>query len=255
MALTKRTIALGVAITMAGFATVALLTYFRGVEKRAFDGIKTVQAFVAKELIPAGTSADTAIGRGLIVRQALPQIAMAEGALKSTTQIKGKVAAVHIYKGEQIIATRFQAAGAIKGRLSIPQDRQALSVEVAIPPGVSGYIQAGDRVSAVAQVTVPKPGSPANAQVSEPRVQYLLQDIEVLAVGQRIVTTPGQKEGDAARQQQQVQAKVLLTLALSPVEVEKLAYAIFQGQVYFTLLPSGQKPVGTPGRTAADLFS
>jgi hypothetical protein len=61
--------------------------------------------------------------------------------------------------------------------------------------------------------------------------------------------TPGEKE-----QPQQVTSNVLLTLALTPSQAEKLAYAVFEGDIYFTLVPNGQRPATTPGRTQANAF-
>jgi Flp pilus assembly protein CpaB len=120
-----------------------------------------------------------------------------------------------------------------------------MAVEVGIPPGVAGFIQAKDRVSILAQLSLAAGGGQG-----VPTVRFLLQDIEVLAVGRRVVVTAdGQSDG-----QNQPQDRVLMTLALRPAEAEKLAFAIFQGQLYFTLLPPGAKPVRTPGRTPANAF-
>lgn len=253
--MTKRTVAFGIALGLAGISTAGVLAYLRGVESRAFAGVQTVQAYVAKDTIPSGTKADTATANGLIVRQTMPRVVIAEGAIRTLDQIKGKVAAVNIQRGEQILISRFQAPG-LKGRLQIPADRQAMSVEVALPPGVAGYVQVGDHVSIVAQLAVSKAAGSDKA-ATETRVQYLLQNIEVLAIGQRIVVVPGEREEDVVAkqaQQQQAQTKVMMTLALSPAELEKLAYAIMQGEVYFALLPPGQENASTPGRTAENAF-
>jgi hypothetical protein len=44
-------------------------------------------------------------------------------------------------------------------------------------------------------------------------------------------------------------------LALTADEVEKVALALAEGELYFTLVPSGQPDQGTTGRTVDDLFS
>ena len=77
---------------------------------------------------------------------------------------------------EQIVAARFVPVGT-RGALNIPEGQQAVSVQVAIPPGVAGFIRPGDHVSVLAQLTVPDGGQ------TESRVQYLLQNVRVLAVG------------------------------------------------------------------------
>lgn len=242
----RRGIALGLAIALAAVATISLFSYLRGVEARALKGVESVQAFVAKEIIPSGTSGGTAITKGLIGRELIPRKSLALGSIRSLTEIQSRVASVTILKGEQILSARFKAASAAKGLLNLPADRQALSVELELPPGVSGFVRSGDHISVIARLE--KTGPTANPV--EVQVKYLLQDIEVLQVGQRVVTT----DKDKGAQVEQNTRKVLLTLALTPGEAEKLAFALFDGELYFTLLPEGQKPVETPGRTRENAF-
>ncbi|MDP8931936.1 MAG: Flp pilus assembly protein CpaB, partial [Actinomycetota bacterium] len=195
----------------------------------------------------AGTSGRDAISQGLIAKSTTPRRTLAEGAVTSLDQIQDKVADVDILKGEQILAARFVSAQDASA-LPIPPEMQAVSVEVGIPPGVAGFIQQGSRVSIVAQVAATGQGS------SDARVQYLLQDVQVLNIGQRVVATQQQGAGANGQVQASDASKVLLTLALAPKDVEKLSYAIWNGQLYFTLLPPDQKPVNTPGRTSANIF-
>lgn len=243
---TKRTMAVVVAIGLAGAATLGLVAYVGGIEARALRSTEAIDTFVAKEIIPIGTAGDSAISNGLIVRRPVPRLALTDGVIQSLVEIKDKVAGANILKGEQIVGARFVNATEVRGLRPIPADRQALSVEVATPPGVAGFITPGDRVSIIAQIET----------TGESRVQYLLQDVEVLAVGNRTANTETKQQpsgglGAAAAQQQQ---RVLLTLALTPAESEKLVYAVLKGQVYFTLLPQDQKPVGTSGRTSQNVF-
>ena len=124
-------------------------------------------------------------------------------------------------------------------------------MQVGIPAGVAGFIRAGDLVSLIA--TVETPGvttTDADGNVSEEpgevRTQYLLQGIEVLAVGRRTVAA---EEDDQAPID-----SVLLTIALQPEDAERTVFAVENALLYFTLLPDGADPQGTPGRTIDDLF-
>lgn len=232
------------AILLAAVATIALAAYIRGIEARALRGTQPVNAFVAKETIPNGTTGANVISRGLVVRTAIPRRFVAEGAIGSLDDIRDKVATATILKGEQILAGRFAVPSATRGLLPIPEDRQAFSIEVPTSSGVSGFVRSGDRVSILAQVDAGAPGGQADV-----RVQYLLQDVVVLAVGRR----GGAQQGIGA--QNQGGDKVLLTVAVTPPEAEKLAFAILQGQIYVTLKPAEQEPAGTPGRNRQNLFS
>lgn len=243
--MTKRSMVLVAALILALVATAALASYVRGIEEETLRDAEAVKALVAKDLIAAGTSGAAAASGGLIVDEAIPRRLVSEDIVTSLDEITDLVADVDILKGEQIRASRFVSAQA-QGRIPIPKGRQAMSVEVAIPPGVAGFVKTGDRVSILAQLDVPVGGE---AQ-SQPRVQFMLQSIEVLAVGRSFSNVEGDGDTPPAVQQQ-----VLLTLAVTPSEAEKLGFAVFQGQVYFTLLPEGQKPTNTPGRTSTNAFS
>lgn len=248
--MSRRTVALVVSLVLAAVATVALISYVRGIEERSLKGQKAVDVYVAKETIPAGTEGAFAASKNLIEKTTIPAKVRAEGAITSLDEINGKVAAVTILKGEQIIAARFQLPGQIRGTLPIPQDRMAISLEVAIPPGVAGFVQQGSRISILAELEAPKRGQ---RNVYERKVQFILQDVEVLAVGQRTVTV---QQGQGTQQTTTTsENRVLTTLALTAVQAEKLAYAVLNGNIYFTLLPDqGHKAYPTQGRTRDNPF-
>lgn len=255
----KRAIAVGIAVLLAAVATFALFSYVRGVEADVAEANEAVQAYVAKDVIAQGTTGEDAVSSGLIVSEDIPRRLLAEGAVSSLDQISGRVASADVLPGEQIIAGRFVMPDDLSTELlNIPEDRQAMSIEVDVPSGVSQFIQRGSRVSLIAELAAPSGSSPAPAEgqpAANPqenvRSQYLLQNLEVLAVGQRLVTTT---TGEGEDQVQQTQDRVLLTLAVSPEDAEKLTLAIFEGQVYFTLLPPDQEPVETSGQTLDTIF-
>lgn len=248
VSLSKRGVGLGVALLLAALATAALVSYVRGVEKKTLQGAQTVEVYVAKDFIPAGSSGDAAVSSGLIGREAVPRKLVVPGVIASLQELRGRVATTTIAKGEQIVGLRFVSPVDARGGLPIPEGHQAASVSVAAPDGVAGFIRPGDHVSIMAHVD--------GAQGDESRVQFLLQNVQVLAVGSKIaspVEVPARAANGQATPEPQ-QSQLLLTLALRPVEAEQLAYAMFEGKLYFTLLPPGQKSVNTNGRTAANLF-
>jgi pilus assembly protein CpaB len=251
--MSRRTVALVVSVILAAVAAVALLSYVDSLKDEAFKGAKTVEVFVAKETIPVGTTGEAAAS-GLIERTTIPQKVVAEGAISTLDQLKGKVAGVTILKGEQIVAPRFVTPGQVRGQLPIPNGKVAMSVQVGIPPGVANFVQVGSHISILASLSVPKKGGGAQA-ASEQRVQYLLQDVEVLQVGQRTITVT---QGQQGAQTTQSEGQVLATLALTPAQAEKLGYAILvggTGNLYFTLLPENEhRSTGTPGRTKDNAF-
>jgi pilus assembly protein CpaB len=237
----KRGVALMTAVFLAVAGGVLMFAYIRGLEGKALADTSPLVVLVAKDKIPAGTTAEKASASGLIEQKTLPKVAVLDGAVSSLTAIAGKSAAVDILKGEQIVAARFAAPGEGRGILSIPEGHQAMSVDVALPPAVAGFIQAGDHVSIIAKTSRPKP-----------KTQFVLQNIAVLQIGQH---TADGKAASAKSSYSSTGEHRMYTLSVTPQEAEKLAYALLEGSVYFTLLPPGQAASETPGRTEDNLFS
>ena len=248
--MSRRTIALVLAVVLAGLATIALLSYIQGYKNNLSEGKRQVSVFVAKQDIPAGVSGDTASQQGLFEQREVTEDIKPDTAITSLQEVSGKIAAVTIFKDEVIVAQRFvtPGGGGLRNVLPIPQGRQAVSVQVAPPAGVAGFIQPGDQVSLISQVSRPGTGA-AGGTIA----RFLLQRVDVLAVGSRVVAvsaTPAQGTQPVAEV-----ACCLLTLALTPGQAEQLVFASLNGQMVFTLLPQDSQPANTPGRTIANLFN
>jgi pilus assembly protein CpaB len=248
-----RTIAVVAAVVLALIATAAITMYIRGIEARAFDDAEMVEVFVAQEEIPAGITAGSASEAGAIDREDRPRVSVPAGAIASLEEIAGLVTADPILQGEVLVRGRWvDPADARATGIEIPEGFEAISVQVGIPPGVAGFIRAGDEVSLIATLTGAAPDEEDDEdgvdQADETRSQYLLQGIEVLAVGQRVATA---EDGDDI---QEGTGQVLMTVALEPADAERLVFAIENASLYFTLLPEDAEPADTPGRTFGNLF-
>lgn len=248
--MSRRTIALVLAVALALLATLALYSYIKSLEDDALGKGEKVDVFVAKADIPAGVSGDTAGSQGLIERRTVPALVVPSGAITSLTEISGKVALVQIYQDEIIVGPRFAIPGAASARiLPIGPGKQAISLQVGQVPGVNGFIQPQDRVSLIVQ-TPSKPGS-TSARNTGPFVHYLMQNMEVIAVGARVTG-----QGAPTDQNAQQQACCVLTFAVTPAQAEIIAFAALNTQMYFTLLPDAKQPVANvPGRQLTNLFS
>jgi pilus assembly protein CpaB len=263
-----RVIAIVLAVILAAVAAYALFSYIRGVETRTQEDFEPVEAYVAADLIPAGTSASAAVAGNLVEQRSVPAVAVPEGAVGDLAQLEGTVAVADILPGEVLRADRFGTdVVAPRGLREIPQDKEAIAVEVGVAQGVAGFIAPGDQVSVIAEVVIPEegaaPAEPVEGEAAPPPVepiqsvftQYLLQDVEVLAVGRRVVT-----EGEDQVQQTE---QMLMTLALDPEDAERLVFAWNNGTLHFTLLPPEvegseipplERPVETPGRSLDTIF-
>ena len=256
--MSRRTLALVLAVALALLATLALYSYIKSVEDRAFNGSKVVKVFVAKQDIAAGVSGDTAGSQGLIERREIPAKVVPAGAITSLTEISGKIAVVQIYKDEIIVGPRFAQPGSSSAsplRSSIGDGKQAISVQVGQVAGVAGFIQPGDRVSMIASAENPR----INAKASGTFTKFILQNLDVIAVGSRVVAQTTSTAAQTPEQaQQQQQACCVLTFSVTGQQAELIAFASLHAQMYFTLLPPSTNPpppVNTPGRSLLNLFS
>jgi pilus assembly protein CpaB len=238
-----RVAAVLVALALAVAATAALVAYAAGADRRAIANQEPVLVYVAKARIVAGTGGEDAQNRGLIERTALPRRAVAGGAVRSLEQLGGRVAAVDIVPGEQLLAARWVGRGEAPGGrlLAIPEGHQAVSIALDPTRQVSGFVTPGDRVSVVVSLTLPRRGRPQRTS------RFLLQDVQVLAVG--ATAQEGRRAGQGRNQ-----SLSAVTLAVRPADVERVVFAAENGSLYLSLLPSGQRPVPPRGRTIDNEF-
>lgn len=251
LSLKRRPLALVLAFVLAGVATVAIYSYVQGLESRAGASGAAVNVLVAKDTIPAYMSVSAALSRGLIEQVQVPERLLAAGAVTSLEAVRDHVASVDIAKGEQLLVTRLVTADVAAGILPIPDGKQAITVAVDASPGVGGFVRPNDRVSVIGKVEVTSPTTNATAT----KVGFLLQNVTVLAVGSQ-VATPGRAERKTAAEPESATVnQTLLTLAVSPVDAERLAYVTLEGELYFTLLSRLNPATGaTSGRTADTIF-
>lgn len=261
---TRRSIAFLLATVLALVAAVSIVSYLRSVEAAQAEENDAVVGYVATAEIPAGTLIDSAIAQGQVEERPVPRSLQPPGAITDLSQVQGRLVNATILPGDQLVVGRFAAPGDGIQVLTIPEGHQAISVEVDVPPGVANYVQAGDHISVIAVVDVPtedeeetetttdpQTGVQTTQQATENRSQYVLQDLEVLAIGQRIVTPPAE-EGEPAPQPV---TSILTTLAVTADEAERLVFAQENGTIWFTLLPEDETdPVATDGRTAETIF-
>ena len=259
-----RSIAIFVAIALAAAAVYFIYQYVNGIEDQVREDVELVEVFVATDTIPAGTQAQAAVSAGLVERDEIPRQNRPAGAITALEEIQGLVAADQVLPGEIILAGRFADPASTAVEFEVPEGLQAISLEVGIPPGVAGYVRPGDRISVLAHIAVPEPQEPVigpDGNLVEPegpedgaeetRAEFLVQDLEVLAIGRRVLVT-----NDEGREQDQVQQteSVLATLAVTDQQAEQLVFALNEGSLYFTLLAEGYEAQDTPGRTFDDLF-
>ena len=102
----------------------------------------------ATQNIAAGESYDAALSAGKISLQPVPQNQLNQGYEVDTTALKGKIASVPIFAGQQVISSQFgDTVAAAASTLPIPKGMIAISVNLTDPDRVAGNVQNGSTVA------------------------------------------------------------------------------------------------------------
>jgi pilus assembly protein CpaB len=240
----SRVLAVLLAVVLALVATAAMVVYVRSADRRAISGQKPVTVWRAKETIPALTSGEDAQTRNMIEPVEVASSSAVEGRVRSLQQLDNRYAAVDIVKGEQLLLSRWVGAEDVGGRrlLQIPENHQAVSIGVDLVRQVAGFVTPGDKVSVV--VTMPLNGSD--------KTQYVLRDVQVLAVGATALTRTAQSSGGRVNQGKGSQTLTAVTLAVEDGDVKKVIHAAEEGSIYLTLLPPNAAAGASPGPAVGD---
>ena len=257
----RRILGLVVAILLAGVATFFLVQYVTTADERAREAEELVEVVVAEQEIPTGTAVEDASAQGLFGTDEIPARSVPGGAIDDPAELAGLVATGPVFPGEVIVAQRFGQTAALPGvGLDIPDGLEAVTVDAGVIEGVAGFVQPQDEVSVLASITLPDADENEDADLEAGttglRTQYLVQNVTVLAVGQRVITTEGDTQDSSI---QLSNDRYIFTLAMEPEEIERLIFAYQEGVLHFTILPEldddeAREVVDTPGRSIEDLF-
>ena len=225
----------GIIVALLGM--VLVFTYAGRVGAGAGVSGGAATAFVATSDIPAGTRWEDMTGA--LKRKEVPSDVRPATAVANTNQLNGRSTVQSIAKGEIVTTTQFNTS--TTGGLDIPAGQNAVTINLGVPQAVARYIQAGSETNVyVTYKNVPQGGAPADATITK----LLLSNIKVLA--NQPLMAPAEETAQAASNQT---GEVLLTLALTPEQAEKLIFAKENGSVWLGLVHPGDAPVVSGGRT------
>jgi pilus assembly protein CpaB len=249
----SRVLAILVAVVLALVATVALVVYVNGADRRAIADQRPVRVWVAAKLITAGTTGVNAKNNKWIREVEVPEKNLVDGAVVSLNQIAAKQAAVDIIAGEQLLLNRWVNTEEVTGRrlLPIPPNHQAVSIGLDLTRQVAGFVTPGDNVSMLVTMKRNGPGGDRD------RSEFLLQKVQVLAVGSTALANVSSQGGGGRVNQRGSQNVAAVTLSIPELKVDEVVYAAEHGSIYLTLLAAEAENVRTRagGVTADNLIS
>ena len=209
------------------------------------------------QVVTAGRSIEprSVITSDMLKLVSLPVTVKLPEALTSVQQAEGKVARMPILPGEQLLSAKLFSTDSQSGlAFTIPQGKRAIAVAVNEVVGTGGLILPGDHVDVVA-VLEPRPNGtapPGPKPTTDPAdnvvalSQYVLQDVEVLAVAQNYQqATSGTDQTASTISKQPLTANAptdipkSVTLAVDATDVQKIVLAEDRGHIRLALRSHG----------------
>ncbi|MFI5268904.1 MAG: Flp pilus assembly protein CpaB [Chloroflexota bacterium] len=219
----------------------------------------TAQVVTAATDIPART----VIAPAMLKLAEVPITAKMPQAVAILATVEGKVSKQAISRGEQLVPAKVFANRDESGlAFLVPPGKRAIAVGVNEVVGSGGLLAPGDSVDvlavldtkAVARATDKQPSASATPAPDVTAVaQYILQNVQVLAVAQHTENDQasqgiaagagaavGIKQSQPAKQDTSAQPLArTVTLAVAPLEAERVVLAEDKGRIRLVLRPHG----------------
>ncbi|TFC62285.1 Flp pilus assembly protein CpaB [Cryobacterium sp. TMT2-15-1] len=225
------------AIVLAVVGTVVLTGYVNSADARAANGAEFVEVYLVAAEIPAGTEA-SAIS-DLITAKQIPTVAAVPGRVTKLSDLKGLVADTALMPGEQLLESRWvtPAERAASGDVALPEGMQAVSIALPVEQVVGGTVKPGDTVGVVISATIKGTDGAEDTPIS----RQVFHKVLVTAVREGNKTPPAEG-ADAAAEPFDT---VMVTLARSTADIQKLVWGQEFGSVWLTIEPKTADETGS----------
>ena len=246
----RRMLLVGLAVVLALVGTVAVYSYARNADNRAVADSSPRTVLIAHSNIAVGTTWSEAVRAGALVQEDVPAKSAPSSALTSVSDPvgTGEVATSDIAAGQIVLRENFGAEAAKTGVLSIPKGMLAISVSLPSNAEVAGYVGVQSEVVIFLTYGISLPdNSPLKAETGgkNPNVtRVLVPRVTVLAVSQAPNSSvEGVKDASNSG------TSVMLTLAVSQTDAERIIQGQSSGTLYLGLLGSSSATSADSGVT------
>lgn len=239
----RRILGIVLAVLLAAVGTGLLVLYVKGAERRALAGVELADVLVVQEAVEKGTAAED-LGDRVGVEPVARKL-VAEGAVADVEELEGRVAAVDLVPGEQVVSDRFAEPAAFQaGGVDVPEGLQVVTVALSADRTVGGHISPGDTVGVLASFD--------REAGSQPITHLMLHRILVTNVqgdpsGQP--STPEEEGNELAPA-----GNVLISLAVEAGQAERIVFAAEHGTLWLTSQPEDVDTDGTRVRNVEEIF-
>lgn len=227
--------AITTAVIAALIAGILLFAFVQSYKKGGSSSVGNAPVFVASGYIPAGTPVSVIASSQLLSRTTVPTTHVVVGAISDPSVLRGEVAAVSIYPGQQLTAADFTTKN-VSLASQLTGDNRAIAIPVDSAHGLTGFVQAGDHVDVLNDAGSGRAG---------------LGGVAVLAQNVLVLTAPGGGGGGgsplAGSSSASSNGSGNIILEVTAKQAAAFAFAADNGKVWITLRP----PVGALGTTTA----
>lgn len=226
--MSRRILAITIAIVLATLGTVGGLALVLSAESRAQDRISNpVTVAIATVDIPVGTTGETIRTHDMVRLVKMPKTSVPDDVLSEvTSELDTLVVTSNVAVGQLLLRANFGEDASVTGGLALPPGLMAVTVATGAPEQVAGYVQPGAQVAIFVTYPVVKPdGSTNNTE----RTRVLLPRVTVLAVGQGRGASPTSPATSSP-------GSVMVTVAVNQADAERLISALNAGTLYLGLL-------------------
>ena len=170
-------------------------------------GATQVEVYVASRDIAAGSKADSSN----VERKTMPSELLPEGSVTELSQIEGASAQSEVYKGEVLVAKRFEEVSGVS--INVPDGMCAVSVPAKAVSAVGGSVSPGAEVNVYSTTA---------------------SSTDLLAANVCVLSTSASASSSSSKKETSTDVS-WITLAVKPALVSELIAAAGTSDLYFTL--------------------
>ncbi|WP_306909030.1 Flp pilus assembly protein CpaB [Arthrobacter sp. B3I9] len=228
---------------------IIVVNYAQGADSRAVQNLEPVSVMVVQKAVPAGTP--VASLTAFVSSQELPGKAVSKTALNNLDGQAGKVTAVELLPGEQLVAERLIQPEELKssGSIEVPKGMQEVSFQLDAPRVVGGQVVPGDHIG----IFINLDNGGLEAKPDKPTTQLTIHKVLVTGVQRAPSTAPSPQPsaspspGAPAVDTSLPSGPLLLTVAVNDVDATKIVYAAEYAKIWLSKEPLDAADSGRPG--------
>ena len=253
--MTRRILSIVIAIVLGALGTGGLLLYASSADQRARSGIDGVTVVIATERIPVGTTGERMKDDDLVRFEQMPRNAVPTDALTEIgTDLDKAVLTSTLEPGQLLLAAMFGSSSTVTSGLNLPEGSMAVTVETGVPQQVAGYVRPGARIAIFLTYNL------LDEEQQETKVQrtrVLLPNVEVLSTGTYQPPARNNDDGVVGSGVSETQpgGAMLVTVAVSQTDAERLIAGLNTGKLYLGLLTDSVQVAPGPGVENSDAGS